>query len=337
MDTEGETDQEGLFSLYAILMKLSKVSLIKILDQIFSRENFPFLPKYWFKNFDNQYGSLPPSANRMHMWLASALFVTVYSADYVFLIFFTEYFRNGSLSDIQRLGLFGFYIVVTTIFRFAMKGLGMFLDRYKNPSCSMFFVGEFLGLMFFYTFYRVLFESITSIPEFLGLQFLHLLSEWMLYVVRATEWYYVLTESLGEKYFKMFLLQPRLPHRDWQQFIALDFGIRCVVFVATGYAILLLVTTIEFVPYLKSTNGLDVSLSTYQSTAIFIVVAVVLEVVNAYIINRFYFQTIDLHVYRELVNCFSFKYFSLICGVLCCNMFINPMFAFTTVRYHHEK
>ncbi len=309
--------------------------VIDWIDKVFSPKNFWFLPRYWDPHFGEKYGELPPNANRMHMWFAAGMFLTVYSSDYVFLIFFTQYFRKDSLSDYQRIILFGFYICVTTIFRIMLKSLGMYLDRYKNKSCSMFFVGEFLGLMFYYTFYRVLFESIRSVPEFLGLQLLHLVSEWVLYVFRATETYYNIAEGLGEKYFKCLLPQPRLPHKDWQQFIALDFGIRCTVFVATGYAVLLLVTTIEFIPYLGSTNALHVTLSNYQTTAIFIAVAVILEIINAYLINRFYFQKINLHVYEEVVHCFSLKHFALICGVLCSIMFINPVFAFTTVTFFH--
>ncbi len=159
----------------------------------------------------------------------------------------------------------------------------------------------------------------------------------MLYVVRATETYYVIAESIGERYFKMFLPQPRLPFQDWQQFTALDFGIRCTVFIATGYAILLLLTTIEFTPYLKATNGLHVSSTTYTTTALFITIAVLMELINAYLIDRFYFRKVGLQVYQEVVHCFNLKHFALICGVLCCNMFINPIFAFTTVTYHHEK
>ncbi len=151
--------------------QLTQYNLIQFVDYIFSKKNFWFLPKYWDKEFTEKYGVLSPSANRMHMWFAGGLFLTVYSADYVFLIFFTAYFRSGTLTDLQRLFLFGFYIFVTTLFRMMLKTLGMYLDRYKNPSCSMFFVGEFLGLMFYfyYTFYCVLFESIRSVPEFLGL------------------------------------------------------------------------------------------------------------------------------------------------------------------------
>jgi hypothetical protein len=313
----------------------SQFFCIDCIDSIFAPKYFWFLPRYWDTNVIKKYGELSPNANRAWMWLACSIFLTVCSCDYLFLIFFTEYFLTEELTEFQRVALFSFYIGSNTVFRVIMKTLGMYLDRHKNKSCSMFFVGEFTGLMFYYTFYRVLFESVRSVPEFIGLQCLHLLSEWILYVLRASEWYFNTVEGLSNIFWKCLLPQPRIPHRDWQQFIALDFGIRCTIFIASDYAILLLVTTIEFVPYLKSTNGLHVSLTNYHSTAAFIAIAVALEAVNAYLIDRFYFRRIDLNVYKEVEHCFSMKHYALNCGIICSILFINPVFAFTEVTFHH--
>ena len=305
------------------------------IDACFQEKYFFFLPRFWQKYYIKKFGGIAPQTNRSMMWAAVSLFLIVYSANYIFLIYFTMYFRTIQADTAHRFGLFFIYIFITSGFRIALKSIGMYLDRYKNKSCSMFFVGEFLGLMFYYIFYRVLFESIHSIPEFLALQTLHLVSEWVLYVVRATKQYYEITEWIGEKYLSFLLVKPRLSHTYWQQFIALDFGIRCTVFVSTAFGFLVLLTTVQFVPYLNATNGLHVTLLNYEKTAGFIILAVVLEIANAALVNVVYFQKVNLHVRQELLHCFSLKQFSFIVMILGTVMFINPVFAFTMVEYQH--
>ena len=51
----------------------------------------------------------------------------------------------------------------------------------------MFFVGEYLCLMFYYTFYRVLFESIPDWGTFFALEACHLFFEWICYPLRASD------------------------------------------------------------------------------------------------------------------------------------------------------
>ncbi len=107
------------------------------------------------------------------------------------------------------------------------------------------------GLLYYYTFYRVLFESIRSISEFALFQFVHLASEWLLYTIRSSQWYYGITDKLMRQCvpLKWCLSEQRLSLSHWQEFIAMDFGIRCSIFVSTGYGILLLLITIQFVPW----------------------------------------------------------------------------------------
>jgi heme exporter protein D len=223
----------------------------------------------------------------------------------------------------------------------------------------MFFIGEVMGLMFYYTFYRVLFESIHSIVEFMAFQILHLGSEWVLYVVRASEWYHRHSFAWFDYFSDMFergwlkvkyllcicgsdtsidqrKLSSRtmqLPHRTWQEFVALDFGIRCAIFVATAYGMSLLLLTLNVVPSVRRHNFLRESGKHLNQTLLFIAVALIMELVNAVIINRFYFKARGFNVLDMVRHCFALKYFALLTLLIGTNLFINPIFAFTEVSF----
>jgi hypothetical protein len=198
----------------------------------------------------------------------------------------------------------------------------------------MFFLGEVMGLFFYYCFYRVLFESIRSIPEFAAFQLMHLGSEWVLYVLRCTKWYYDKSEAWVLKYSpNWFLNKNRMSHKSWQQFIALDFGIRCAVFITTGYGILAMLITIQYVSWVGNVSGLLENRDSFIYTSCFIVAAVVLEFLNAWGMNRFFFHKQGLDVQSEVRHCFSLPHFALLSLLIACNLLTNPIFAFITVDY----
>lgn len=115
----------------------------------------------------------------------------------------------------MRIALFLLFIACNTVLRMALKSLGMHLDKQKRSSISMYFVAEVMSLFFYYTFYRVLFESIHSVVEFSVFQALHLLSEWLLYAGRCSRVYYTVTERWMRRVVPAPLLAvPRLSHRS---------------------------------------------------------------------------------------------------------------------------
>ncbi len=123
----------------------------------------------------------------------------------------------------------------------------------------------------------------------------------------------------------------RFPHRHWQRFIALDFGIRCTIFVSTAVGIIVLLTTVQFVSYLHNVNGLaENETKAYALTMYFIVAATVLELMNAYLMNTWYFRPQGLNVRDQTIHCFNLKDFALQTTVVIAILFINPIFAFTT-------
>lgn len=308
--------------------------IVAMLDRIFVAEYFFFLPRFWNHRYWVRHSKLHPLLNRRWLILRTGIFIIIYSSDYLFLIYFTEYFREHAKTNYKRVGLFLVYITVNTVYRTIVKTLGMILDKYKGRSVSMFFLGEVMGLFFYYCFYRVLFESIRSVPEFIAFQLLHLTSEWVLYVLRCTSWYYQISEAVVLKYTpSWFLNRTRMSHKNWQQFIALDFGIRCAVFVTTGYGILIMLITIQYVSWVGNVNGLLEDKSNFTYTSLFIIAAVSLELINAWGMNRFFFHRQGLDVQSEARHCFALPHFSLLALLVACNLFTNPIFAFITVDY----
>jgi hypothetical protein len=76
---------------------------------------------------------------------------------------------GGSTSDSKLIVLFLLYVIVCTFLRVIIKRLGMECDKLKMNTTSMFFIAEFFCLMYYYLFYRVLFESIPDWGTFFAL------------------------------------------------------------------------------------------------------------------------------------------------------------------------
>jgi hypothetical protein len=132
--------------------------------------------------------------------------------------------------------------------------------------------------------------------------------------------------------FLPFFSDQRLSFRHWQEFIALDFGIRCSIFVSTGYGTILLLLTIQFVPWVGRSNGLkEDNVVSFRYTSIFLFIAIVLELVNAWVMMRFYFQPKQLDALRMTRHCYSLRYFAFLSMLIAANLFINPVYAFTTI------
>jgi hypothetical protein len=315
-------------------------------------ENYSFLPRYWNNNYFELINTLKPHCDRRWVWFWTSFFNIFYSVYYVFLIYFTEYFRSlntidpgantvsnddittlpgsGNSTMVRHVVLFCVFILCNTLLRISLKSVGMILDKQKRTSISMFFLAEVMALFFYYTFYRVLFESIHSVFEFTFFQVMHLCSEWILYAGRCTHWYYATTERLTRRFLSTrYLPQPRLSFRSWQVFISLDFGIRCAILVVTGYGMILLLATVQFVPWLHDHNDLKQSTVNFYFTTVLIVIAVILEFGNAWLMIAVFFRQHKLNVIAEVRHCFSLPHFALLAVMIGSNLFINPVFAFT--------
>ena len=221
------------------------------------------------------------------------------------------------------------YMAVCNVFRSVIKQIGLALDGRKRGTVSMYFIGEVMCLLFYFTFYRVLFESITSWSEFMLLQAIHFSWEWLAYPLRSSVPFFSVAEAVESRYplLKGWLLVPGMDQRDFLAFTALDFGIRCTVMVATALSILGLLLCIDFVPWanndLKQTSGAAIELEVE-----FIVVAALLELANAFVMNRYFFQPQGADVLLRVKQCFANQRFAFVSMMLASNYFINPIFAF---------
>ena len=117
----------------------------------------------------------------------------------------------------------------STICKQAMKVFGLQIDRGKLGTCSMFFVAEFMCTLFYFTFYRMLFEEFVGWEIFVELQVSHFLLEWCIYVIRGTETYYNSMNLIPFESIRGLLMMQGLSLRDWQVFLSLDFSIRILI------------------------------------------------------------------------------------------------------------
>jgi hypothetical protein len=261
------------------------------------------------------------------------IFNSILSLYFYFLIAFISFFRAFNGSNFHKGVLFGVYMCGGVLFSALAKRIGMMLDRRKRGSASMYFIAELSCLLYYYTFYRVLFESLHSWVEFFLLEMLHISFEWCLYPLRSTKSVLKLmgTAERNMEWTKLprgSLIQPGLSHSDWLHFIGLEFGIRCVVMVSSCLAILFLFLVIDFVPWVHNSlksSGREAVLSTEL-----LLVAAVLELINAYIMNKVYFSPNDVSVPDKVKQCFSSPKFAFIAFVSTAILFINPVFVFTT-------
>lgn len=85
--------------------------------------------------------------------------------------------------------------------------------------------------LFYFTFYRMLFEDFVDWTTFTVLQALHLVMEWCLYCVRGTKLFYSFFKGLPDwtGSLKNVVIMRGLSHRDWQIFLTLDFALRAEI------------------------------------------------------------------------------------------------------------
>lgn len=278
--------------------------------------------------------------NRKRLWLYGSLFTLFLGIHYTFLIYFTNIFRaysnsgKGVVSGVL-VELFFMYVVVCTVLRVFIKRLGMECDKMKMNTTSLFFVAEYFCLMFYYLFYRVLFESIPNWGTFFVLEICHLVFEWICYPLRASNTVNgYLTELMklekrcGCGLLRVVFAPYGLNMLDWQYFVALDFGIRCYVIIITGVSFTVTTLCISFIPWVH--NDLAQKGSALLFTMAIVAVSIACEVVNAYLISSLFFRAKNLDVFSVVIDCFQDNRFAFITTVLGASLIMNPIYAFTT-------
>jgi hypothetical protein len=291
---------------------------------------FRFLPRFLFHNKSLNPRTCGP--DRLVIWAYASGFVFMWVIIWEFVMNFTLVFRQH-VNDSKALELlFVVFVACNNILRMAIKRIGLYNDLYKQGTTSMFFAAETLSLLFYYAFYRVLFESVSSWEVFFTLQALHLSLEWLCYPFRASIYFANMCSylrynggMLGRFIADLFGSQ-YVSNEDWKRFIALDFGIRVTVVISSGISISLYLLSISNAYWVQ--NGLKQDAVNVRSTIMYIYLAVVMELVNAFVINYLFFATQGVSVYNMLLNAYGDDRFAFLTTVIAAVMFLNPVYAF---------
>jgi hypothetical protein len=288
---------------------------------------FWFLPRFMMAKDATYAGKVNSRRIMWTQWLFTILFIVMYNGYYDSLCVFTYAFR-AEKKHLVRIDMFFLFIVMGLAFRLGLKRVGLSLDKRKSGTASMYFFGEVMALFFYFTFYRVLFESVSSWLTFFGFQALHLGSEWVMYPLRGHETVFRCLVSLENNVslLKGVLLPPQLDYKDFLNFLALDFGIRCLVMMSASVAVLLLLAIIDWVPWI--TNNLYQAGPRAGTTYALILTSVALELINAYAMHSAFFKRKNINIPNKIIHCFQRESFALISCLVAANLMINPVFAF---------
>jgi hypothetical protein len=327
------SDDKGVGPQQSMMSTMSTVSVSpESLETITYDGFFKFLPRFVFYN-----ASLNPRTcgpDRLVIWAFASSFILMWVLIWEFVMNFTLIFRQYANSSKTLELLFVIFVVINNLLRMILKRVGLRNDLFKQGTTSMFFVAETLCLLFYYTFYRVLFQSVDSWSVFLILQLLHLSFEWLCYPFRASRSFLAVctflascggvlgatvAEIFGSKY---------VSYEEWKKFIALDFGIRVTIVLSSGIAVSVYLLSISEAPW--ELNSLKENSTKEHYTIMWIGCAVGLELLNAWAINSLFFSGEKVSVYEMLLHAYADDRFFFLTAIISAIMFLNPVYAFTT-------
>jgi hypothetical protein len=295
---------------------------------------FRFLPRFMFSNPNMRPRPRTCWPDRLVVWGYASAFIFMWIVLWEFVMNITVEIRKYSSSPSGLETLFILFVCVNNLLRMIFKRIGIRNDRCKQGTTSMFFIAETLCLLFYYTFYRVLFQSVSSWSVFLTFQVMHLSFEWLCYPFRASATFAKLclwirdhggwvgnfiADLFGSKY---------VTFEDWKRFIALDFGIRVTVVLSSGIGICAFLWSISALHWVQ--NSLKESYDKEWNTVMWIAVAVGLELLNACAINFLFFSRQTVSVYDMLLHAYADDRFCFLTAIISAIMFLNPVYAFTT-------
>jgi hypothetical protein len=286
-------------------------------------------PKFYYRKIQLPLGI--SIGNLQFQCILVGIFCAISNGYFFFLVYFTNFLRNQTKHEVKLFVFFIFFIGISAIAKLLLKRIGLEIDKQKIGSTSIYFVAEFLGLMYYYTFYRLLFESIHSWYIFFSFQALHLCFEWICYPLRASKVCYQCLITIEKSYFHSYhiLLPKGINYDDWLSFLSLDFGVRFVVMISAAIGIMILLITVQYLPYIH--NGLQQSnREKVVRICVFILFAMILEIINAYSMNYFCFQQQQSDIIKLTIKRFQDKKFIVMAFVISVNLFINPIYTWTS-------
>jgi len=273
-------------------------------------------------------------------YLLVVIFISVWFSVYAALEYFTFHFTDAPASE--KPFWYAAFIAINLLYKAVLKGLGIIIDAGKSGTYSLFFYAELMILIYYYSFYRVLFDSLGGSVQrylvFIGVQVLHVLHEWVFYPLRATQtyykWYRSAVKGIGE--YKSTLLDALFAplsqklvfsYKDWASFVTLDYGLRVSVAVFTSITY---VTYYTFLRYGWNRYHFkyyyDVDDSTYLNFVLFMICSSLIEIINTWVMEVYFLKPRRLRMTSRLTRLFTNRSFriasSLLLGTLFCNVFL---------------
>jgi len=203
-------------------------------------------------------------------------------------------------SDTRRTAWFFAFQVTTQLLKSIGKRLGVAVDRGKRGTFSLYFSLEFMTVLFYFTFYRSLFDDIKDPWLFVVFLLMHLLQEWAWYISRGMECSYRLYCSLHRALACWPLVQARftslwLPPgvatlRDEQCYLATEMGMRAsaAIFSSCGFAIILAMSKDSWTSQQWTLPASMVhDTKQFQSAYFYLLAATVVEVINLVFLHFF--------------------------------------------------
>eukprot|EP00658_Telonema_sp_P-2_P036021 TRINITY_DN26115_c0_g1_i2.p1 TRINITY_DN26115_c0_g1~~TRINITY_DN26115_c0_g1_i2.p1 ORF type:complete len:474 (-),score=99.02 TRINITY_DN26115_c0_g1_i2:102-1523(-) len=148
---------------------------------------------------------------------------------------FLHSIEDRSLNRFKSLGWYTLFVIVCQLFKTCGKRLGVAVDQGKFGTFSMYFALEFLVTLFYYTFYRSLFDKIEDTWIFVLVQVLHLTHEWVVFPFKASETCYEvytyldqwLQGGITQQIIRNVMLAPGVRcHRDLQCAVTMELALR---------------------------------------------------------------------------------------------------------------
>eukprot|EP00658_Telonema_sp_P-2_P078116 TRINITY_DN7238_c0_g1_i5.p1 TRINITY_DN7238_c0_g1~~TRINITY_DN7238_c0_g1_i5.p1 ORF type:complete len:319 (+),score=45.43 TRINITY_DN7238_c0_g1_i5:104-1060(+) len=246
---------------------------------------------------------------RIHQRLG--VVVVIYCGlSYIVLAYFLLAVESESLNGNRTLGWYAAFYVVCQLLKTAGKRLGVAADRIKFGTFSMYFALEYLLTLFYYTFYRTLFDKISDYRVFIALQALHLLTEWLLFPFKASatcyRWYQSVDEWATHRFdssqnlchmtLRSLILAPGVRcHRHLQCAVTMELAIRTLCSVSSGIANVAITLLISHGPEYITAQFKNTTADVTR-TVLFVSGALVTELLNLCVMETCFFRPRGLSV-----------------------------------------
>ena len=198
-------------------------------------------------------------------------------------------FNSFQGDPVIQIIVFAGFCFANTLMKAVITSLGHQLDARKRGSVSLYYVAEVMCSLFYFSFYRLLFEAVRAIWQFAALQVIHLASEWFTYGFMASRIWFDFADC-APSWIRNIIIMRGASNREWACYVTNAFGVRIAAF---SYPSIAFIAFKIFVvrgwnsdQYGNSGRATDADLAKLVS---FILCSAGLELLNAWLMNVFFF------------------------------------------------